>query len=485
MTLTFDDVLILPGFSEILPGEVDLTTNLTRRIKIRIPIVSAAMDTISNSLMAIQIAKLGGVGVIHRNMNIKRQVEEVRKVKKFESWIIANPVTLEPDRTIQEAISVMNENNISGLPITKNGRLVGLITRRDLRFETNLSKKVSEVMVDIQRIVYVKEGISPDEAKMILHERKIEKLPILDDSFRLKGLITLKDIEKSESHPLASKDAFGRLMVAAAIGVGEAELVRAESLIGAGVDILVVDSAHGHSKYVLETICEIKRSYPEVQLVGGNVATAEGTEAIAKAGADAVKVGVGAGSICTTRVITGVGVPQISAILESRKVANKYDILVIADGGIRFSGDIVKALAFGADTVMLGNMLAGTEESPGETIIWKGRAYKVYRGMGSEEAIKEGLKEGVRSRYAQANIDDESVVAPEGVVGMVPFKGYVSKVIKNIIGGIKAGFGYVGAKNIEELRKKARFIRITEAGYKESHIHDVFVMKEPPNYRVE
>lgn len=476
--LTFDDILLLPNYSEILPEEAELTTSVTRNITLKIPLMSAAMDTVTEASMAIQLAKSGGMGVIHRNMSAEKQAEEVRKVKKFETWIITSPITLNPNQTVGEAISLMNKYSISGLPVTRDGYLVGLITRRDLRFETNTQVKVEKIMRPSSELVTVSRGITPEDAKKIMHEKKIEKLPIVDDDGKLEGLVTLKDIEKAEAYPEASKDYLGRLMVGAAIGVGPTEIERAGMLEDAGADVIVVDTAHGHTKAVLETIKELKNL--KVDVIAGNVGTYEGAEAIAKAGVDAVKVGVGPGSICTTRVITGVGVPQVTAILECSKALRKYRIPLIADGGVKFSGDVVKALAVGADVVMLGNMFAGTDEAPGEVIIWKGRSYKVYRGMGSQEAIEQGRREGIRSRYIA-----EDDIVPEGIVGIVPYKGPVAEVIKNIVGGIKGGMGYLGAGNIKELREKTRFVRITSAGLRESHVHDVFIMKEAPNYRLE
>lgn len=471
--ITFDDILILPNYSEVLPHEVDLTSRLTRNIKLNIPIVSAAMDTVTESQMAIELAKNGGIGVIHRNLTIAEQAKEVEKVKKYHSWIITNPLFIDEDTTVGEALKLMREQNISGLPVVKDGYLVGIVTSRDLRFETNTSKKVKEVMTPKERIVFLKEGnISQEEAKRKMHQHKIEKLPIVDENFRLKGLITLKDIRKDEENPMALKDSRGRLMVGAAIGVGEKELERVEKLIEAGADVIVIDSAHGHSKGVIEMVKMIKDRF-NIDVIAGNVATREGAKALAEAGADAIKVGIGAGSICTTRVVTGVGVPQVSAVMECYLVAQKYNIPVISDGGIRYPGDIPKALAVGADSVMLGNMLAGTDEAPGEKVIRDGKLYKIYRGMGSEDAIKEGIMKGVRSRYA-----GDSDIFPEGVVGAVPYKGSVSHVISNIVKAIKASFGYVGARNIQEFKRKAKVIRITEAGYKESHVHDVQIIKD-------
>jgi IMP dehydrogenase len=470
--LTFDDVLILPAYSEILPSEVDISSKLTRDIKLNLPLLSSAMDTVTEADMAIELAKEGGIGIIHRNLSIDEQVMEVEKVKKYSSWIIKSPIFVDEETTVGEAIEIMRKNNISGLPVVRNQYLVGIVTSRDLRFETNKMKKIKDVMTPREKLVVVKEGIDQETAKEIMHRHKIEKLPVVDDDFKLKGLITLKDIRKAEENPQALRDKSGRLMVGAAVGVGPKEIERAVALVESGVDVLVIDSAHGHSKAVLETLKEIKRKL-DVQVIAGNVGTYEGALFLANAGADAVKVGVGPGSICTTRVVTGVGVPQISAIIECRRALKDLGVPLIADGGIRYTGDIVKALVAGADSVMLGNMLAGAEEAPGEKVIRDGRPYKVYRGMGSEDAIRDGMKKGVRSRYLTG--DD---ILPEGVVGLVPYKGPVRFILSNIAKAIKAAFGYIGAKNIEEARKKAKMIRITEAGYKESHVHDVQVIKQ-------
>ena len=471
--LTFDDILILPGYSDILPQEVDVSSKLTRDIPLNIPIVSAAMDTVTEADMAIELAKWGGIGIIHRNLSVDEQVREVEKVKKYRSWIIENPVVISPETRVRDAKKIMDEKGISGLPVVDGeGKLLGITTRRDLRFELDEEKKIVDVMTPKERLIVVKENISPDEAKKIMHGKKIEKLPVVDDDFRLRGLITLKDISKFEENPMSLRDSSGHLMVGAAVGVGRQELERVEALISAGVDVVVVDSAHGHSKGVLETVRDIKQNF-DIQVIGGNVATGEGALALYEAGADAVKVGVGPGSICTTRVITGVGVPQISAIMDCFSALQGKGIPIIADGGIRYPGDIPKALVVGADSVMLGNMLAGTDEAPGEKVIRDGRPYKVYRGMGSEDAIRDGISKGVRSRY----LTGEDIL-PEGVVGLVPYKGAVRFIISLLVKSIKASFGYIGAKNIREAREKAKIIRITEAGYKESHTHDIQVIKE-------
>jgi len=476
---TFDDLLLVPSYSEVLPKDVDVSTYITPKIKLNIPLLSAAMDTVTESRMAISIAREGGLGVIHRNMSLEEQVKEVEKVKKSESGMIYDPVVVNPDAPIKEVLKLMEEFKISGIPIVEGPKkkLVGIVTNRDLRFETNFEKPVKEVMTR-ENLITAKPGITLDEAIKILHEHRIEKLLIVDDNFCLKGLITIKDIEKIKKYPNACKDELGRLRVGAAIGVGKNRLEQAEALLKAGCDVLFIDSAHGYTKNVIETIIEIKYHFPDCQLIAGNVATPEGAEALIKAGADGIKVGVGPGSICTTRIIAGAGVPQLTAIHNCAVIANKYGIPVIADGGIRFSGDITKAIAAGAHAVMIGNLFAGTEEAPGETILYEGRTYKIYRGMGSLSAM---FKAGARERYGQ-EAEDISKFVPEGVEGRVPYRGPVSNMIYQLIGGLKSGMGYCGCKTIEELRKKAKFIKITPAGYKESHVHDVNILKEAPNY---
>jgi len=474
--LTFDDVLILPSKSKVLPSETNVTTYLTRKIKLNIPIVSSAMDTVTESKMAIALAQLGGIGIIHRNLPIKVQAEEVDKVKRSESGMIVDPITMSPEDKIYQAIEVMKKYKISGLPITEGEKLVGILTNRDLRFETRMDLPIKEIMT--KDVITVPVGTSLKEAEKILQKHKIEKLPVVDENFNLKGLITYKDILKRIQYPHAIKDEFGRLRVGAAIGVGEDVLERAEALIKAKVDVLVIDTAHGHSKRVLETVKMIKKHFSDIELVAGNIATSEAAEDLIEMGADAVKVGVGPGSICTTRVVTGVGVPQITAISEVYRVCKKYNIPVIADGGIKFSGDITKAIAAGADSVMIGNLLAGTDEAPGDIIIYQGRSYKLYRGMGSIGAMKEGSKD----RYFQDDILSETKLVPEGIEGRVPYKGSVSKVIQMLVGGLRAGMGYAGCKTIKELQEKAKFIRITPAGVRESHVHDVEIIKEAPNY---
>ncbi|MDI6761773.1 MAG: IMP dehydrogenase [Thermodesulfobacteriota bacterium] len=478
--LTFDDVLLIPSFSEVLPKEVDISTQLTREIRLNIPLVSAAMDTVTEARTAIAMAQEGGVGIIHRNLSISDQATEVDKVKKSESGMILHPITMHPDQRIHEAMEVMRKYRISGVPITKEGKLVGILTNRDLRFEKRLDEKISTVMTK-DRLITVPVGTTLEQAKEILHKNRIEKLLVVDEHNNLKGLITIKDIEKIRKYPNSCKDSHGRLRVGAAIGTGKDREQRTEALIQAGLDVLVIDTAHGHTKDVLEAIRDTKRNFPNCQLIGGNIATKEGMLDLIKAGIDGVKVGVGPGSICTTRIVAGVGVPQLSAILEVAEVSKKHEVPIIADGGIKFSGDVTKALAAGAHSVMIGNLFAGADESPGEIVLYQGRSYKVYRGMGSLEAMKEGSKD----RYMQADVESETKLVPEGIEGRVPYRGAISFCIHQLIGGLKAGMGYMGAKDIEEMRKKARFIRITSSGLKESHVHDVIITKEAPNYRLE
>ncbi|MEK6689761.1 MAG: IMP dehydrogenase [Nitrospirota bacterium] len=477
--LTFDDVLLVPAKSDVLPKDVDTVTYLTRKIKINIPIVSAAMDTVTESRLAIALAREGGIGIIHRALSINAQVAEVDKVKKSESGMIVDPITVTPDQKIYEALSLMEKYRISGVPVTKKGKLVGILTNRDLRFEKRLNLKILEVMTK-SKLITAPIGTDLDKAKEILHKYRIEKLPIVDNNFRLRGLITIKDIEKREKYPNACKDRLGRLRVGAAVGVGVGTIDRVDALLKAGVDLIVVDTAHGHSKGVIETVKAIKKRYPETELVAGNVATAEGTKDLIKAGADAVKVGIGPGSICTTRVIAGAGLPQITALWECASVADKYRIPLVADGGIKFSGDITKAIAAGASSVMIGGIFSGTEESPGEVVLFQGRSYKVYRGMGSIGAMEAGTKD----RYFQEGVKEAKLV-PEGVEGRVPYKGSLSASVHQLIGGLRSGMGYCGCKNIKEIRKKTRFIKITNAGLRESHVHDVIITRESPNYRME
>lgn len=477
--LTFDDLLLVPAESAILPRDVETSTFLTNNITLNIPIVSAAMDTVTESRTAICMAQEGGVGIIHRNMSIERQVTEVDKVKKSESGMIVDPITIEPEQKVHAALDLMNRYRISGVPVVKNRKLVGILTNRDLRFETNLDQPVSKVMTK-EHLVTVKSNISLEDSKKLLHKHRIEKLLVVDDEYNLKGLITIKDIEKIKKYPNACKDSLGRLRVGAAVGILDRE-ARVEALMNAGVDVIVVDTSHGHSAGVLDAIRDIKQNFTKCELIAGNVATKEGAEALIEAGVDAVKVGVGPGSICTTRIIAGVGIPQMSAIRDAFKAATRLNIPVIADGGIKFSGDIAKALAAGAHTVMIGSLFAGTEESPGETVLYQGRSYKVYRGMGSLEAMKMGS----RDRYYQDDIEDNLKLVPEGIEGRVPFRGSLSASIHQLIGGLKAGMGYVGCRTVPELRERARFVRITSAGLRESHVHDVIITKEAPNYWLE
>ncbi len=475
---TFDDLLLLPAESDVLPKDVDLRTRITKKIQLNIPILSAAMDTVTEARMAISMAREGGIGIIHRNMSIEEQCREVEKVKKSEYGMIIDPVTVEPDVPIREVLRIMEEYRISGVPVVSgpDKKLLGIVTNRDLRFETELDRPVKEVMTT-ENLITAGPGITLEEAKKILHEHRIEKLLIVDENFHLKGLITIKDIEKLKKYPNACKDELGRLRVGAAVGVGPERLAHVEALLKVGCDVIVIDSAHGHSKNVIEAVRDIKAHFPDCQLIAGNIATAEGAEALIKAGADGIKVGVGPGSICTTRIVAGVGVPQLSAIHNSALVANKYDIPVIADGGIKFSGDITKAIGAGAHAVMIGSLFAGTDEAPGEMILYEGRTYKVYRGMGSLGAMAKGGAE----RYFQRSSSPAKFV-PEGVEGRVPYRGPVSNMIFQLIGGLRSGMGYCGCRTIEELRHKARFVKITPAGLRESHVHDVIITKEAPNY---
>ncbi|NPA32694.1 MAG: IMP dehydrogenase [Aquificae bacterium] len=479
--LTFDDVLLVPQYSEVLPHEVDVSTYLTRRIKLNIPIVSAAMDTVTEARLAIALAREGGIGIIHRNLPVKKQAEEVEKVKKSESGMIINPVVVKPQTNVKQALEIMAKYKISGVPVVdEEGKLVGILTNRDLRFikPEDYDKPVSLYMTK-ENLITAQEGVTLEEAEEIFRRYKIEKLPIVDREGRIKGLITIKDIVKRRKYPNACKDELGRLRVGAAVGTGDETLERVSALVEAGVDVVVVDTAHGHSKRVIKTVEKIKSAFPELEVIAGNVATAEGTRALIDAGADAVKVGVGPGSICTTRIVAGVGVPQLTAIMDAYSVAREAGVPIIADGGIRYSGDIVKALAAGASAVMLGNLLAGTEEAPGEIIYYQGRAYKVYRGMGSLGAMSSRLSS---DRYGQDKLEK---FVPEGIEGRVPYKGRLAEVVYQLVGGLRSGMGYVGARNIPELQEKAKFVRITWAGYRESHVHDVHITKEAPNYWVE
>jgi IMP dehydrogenase len=478
--LTFDDVLLVPGGSQVLPRDVDLSTQLTREISLRIPLVSAAMDTVTEHETAICMAQHGGIGMIHRNLPIERHAAEVDKVKRSESGMIVDPITMRPEQRIYEALEVMARYRISGVPVTRDGKAVGILTNRDLRFVKDTSQEISSVMTRAN-LVTVPPGTTMERARELLHEHRIEKLLVVDDSGVLCGLITIKDIEKSERFPHASKDDLGRLRCGAAIGVGADALERAQALVDAGVDVIVVDTAHGHSAGVLEAVAEVRRCFPDLPLVGGNVATGEGTEALIKAGVSGVKVGVGPGSICTTRVVAGVGVPQFTAILDAAEVARQHGTPIIADGGIKYSGDLVKALAGGACTAMVGSLFAGTDEAPGEVVLYQGRSYKVYRGMGSIGAMLEGS----RDRYFQADVREANKLVPEGIEGRVPYRGSLSSSLHQLIGGLRSGMGYCGAANLGELRGKAKFLRVSAAGLHEGHVHDVIITKEAPNYSIE
>jgi IMP dehydrogenase len=475
--LTYDDVLLLPLASDILPSQCDVSTLLTPRIRLHIPLVSSPMDTVTESRTAIALAQLGGIGIVHRNLPIERQTAEVETVKKYESGMITDPITVHPEQKIGEALEIMERFRISGLPVVVEGhRLVGILTNRDLRFEKRLDRQVREVMTT--KVITARPGIGMDEAKEMLQAHRIEKLPLIDELNRLRGLITVKDMDKAIRHPHSSKDNFGRLRVGAAVGVGPEREARVATLKKAGVDVLLIDTAHGHSRNVIEALRETKREAGDIEVIAGNVATSEGAKALMDAGADALRVGIGPGSICTTRVISGVGVPQMTAIMDCIAIAEPRGIPVIADGGVRFSGDIVKALAAGASTVMIGSLFAGTEESPGETVLYQGRTYKEYRGMGSMGA----MTERVRDRYMQHDVADGKVV-PEGVEGRVAYRGTLAANVEQLIGGLQAGMGYLGAINLAEMRRRAKFIRVSEAGQRESHVHDVFITKESPNYR--
>ncbi len=479
--LTFDDLLLVPAYSEVMPFEVEVSTYLTPAIKLNIPLISAAMDTVTEAKTAICMAQEGGVGIIHRNMGVAEQAQEVEQVKKSESGMIVDPIVISPDAQIKDVLDLMARYKISGIPVTRGKKLVGIITNRDLRFETNLEQKVEDVMTK-ENLVTVEEGISLEESKRVLHRHKIEKLLVVDKEFNLKGLITIKDIEKVIKYPVACKDSFGRLRVGAAVGVGPDREARVDALVKAGCDVIVVDTAHGHSRNPIETIKSIKSTFPNVQLVGGNIATEEGCNALIDAGCDAVKIGVGPGSICTTRIVAGIGVPQITAILGAAKAAKKRGVPIIADGGIKFSGDITKALAAGSNVVMIGNLFAGTDETPGEMVLYQGRTYKMYRGMGSLDAMKSGK---TRDRYSVPEDAAESKIVPEGIEGRVPYRGSLSFTLHQLIGGLRSGMGYLGCRNLEELQTKAGFLRITNAGLRESHVHDVMITKEAPNYRIE
>lgn len=477
--LTFDDILLVPAASEILPRNADVRARLTRRIELGIPLVSAAMDTVTEARTAIAMAQEGGIGIIHKNLPIEAQAAEVARVKKFESGMVADPLTVSPSQTISEALAIMQRSDISGLPVTENGRLVGILTNRDLRFEKRLERTVGEVMTR-DELITARTGVTLDEATQKLHENRIEKLLVTDEEGSLVGLITVKDIEKAKQFPDACRDEKGRLRVGAAVGVGADWPGRAEALVEAGADLLCVDTAHGHTRNVIETVRSLKKTYEALEVMAGNVGTGDGARALIDAGADAIKVGMGVGSICTTRIISGVGMPQVTAIVDAASVAREAGVPIVADGGIRFSGDIVKSLACGADAVMIGSLFAGTEESPGETILYQGRTYKMYRGMGSLEAMRAGSKD----RYFQDDELDAIKLVPEGIEGRVPYKGSLSSNIHQLVGGVRAGMGYLGVSDLDLLRAEAKYIRISEAGHRESHVHDVVVAKEAPNYRL-
>jgi IMP dehydrogenase len=480
MSLTYDDLLLRPRYSEVLPSEVSLAGSFTKNISLNIPIVSAAMDTVTESEVAIVMAQEGGIGVIHKNLSPKDQATEVMNVKKFEAGTILNPITVGPDLPLSSFLEQTNKYKITGFPVVDdNGQLVGILTSRDMQFESNLDQLVRDIMTPKERLITAKEGIGPDEAKKLLHKHRIEKLPVVDKNHQLVGLITIRDIKKAITYPLANKDSLGRLRVAAAISVGDKEFERAKQLVEASVDALIIDTAHGHSRGVIDMVKRIKSHFPEVDVVAGNVATGEACSDLIKAGVDGIKIGIGPGSICTTRVIAGIGMPQMSAIFECAKVCTKAGIPFIADGGVKYSGDIVKALAGGASSVMIGSLFAGTEETPGEMVLYQGRSYKVYRGMGSLGAMVKGSKD----RYGQANVDESNKLVPEGIEGQIPYRGPLSSNIFQLVGGIRSGMGYVGANDLGELREKAQFIKISSSGLKEAHPHDVLITKEAPNYR--
>jgi IMP dehydrogenase len=477
---SFDDVLLIPCYSDVLPKDVSTATRLTKNINLNIPIVTAAMDTVTEAETSISVARAGGLGFIHRNMDIVDQAREVGKVKKSESGMIVDPVTIHPDQKLHEVLGLMEQYHISGVPVTKGDQLVGIVTNRDMRFENDLSKKVSDVMTK-DNLVTVSEGISLEESKKLLHQHRIEKLLVVDKDGRLTGLVTIKDIEKIKKYPNACKDSLGRLRTGAAIGVGPDMEERADALLKAGADVLLIDTSHGHSENVIESVKTLKGNYRDIELIAGNVATAKGAEDLIDAGVDGVKIGIGPGSICTTRIVAGVGIPQVTAIMNCRSISAKTGVPLIADGGIKFSGDLTKAIGAGAHVVMIGGLFAGTEESPGEVILYQGRRYKVYRGMGSIEAMRKGSKD----RYYLGEEAEDDKLVPEGIVGRVPYTGSLAANLFQLIGGLKAGMGYLGSRTIEELREKARFARISAAGMRESHVHDVIITKEAPNYRLE
>lgn len=480
--LTFDDVLLIPGYSEILPNQVSLSTRITRNITLNLPLVSAAMDTVTEAPLAIAMAQEGGIGIIHKNMTAEEQAATVRAVKKFESGVVKDPITVSPNNTVREVLEITAANKISGLPVVDGKDLVGIVTGRDIRFESRLDTKVSEIMTPKEKLVTVKEGADTESIKDILHKNRIEKVLVVNDDFELKGLVTVKDMQKSQDFPNACKDEFGQLRVGAAVGTGEGTEERIKALVEAGVDVIVVDTAHGHSTGVIERVRWVKQNYPDVDVIGGNIATAEAALALAEAGADAVKVGIGPGSICTTRIVAGIGVPQISAVANVSEALKDKGIPVIADGGIRFSGDIAKAIAAGAHVIMIGSLLAGTDEAPGEIELFQGRSYKAYRGMGSLGAM--GQSQGSSDRYFQDIKSGVDKLVPEGIEGRVACKGPMTAIIHQLMGGLRSSMGYTGSANIEEMRTKPQFTRITAAGMKESHVHDVTITKEAPNYRV-
>lgn len=479
--LTFDDVLLVPAHSVVMPREVNLSTQLTRNIKLNIPLVSAAMDTVTEAPLAIVLAQEGGMGIIHKNMSISQQASHVSRVKRFESGVVNDPITISPNMTVRDVFELTNKHKISGLPVVDNGKIVGIVTNRDLRFETNLDQPIKNIMTPRHKLITVQEGASREEAIHLLHQYRLERVLVIDRSDTLKGLITVKDIQKSSEHPLACKDSNGRLRVGAAVGVGEGTEERVEALAKAGTDVIVVDTAHGHSQGVLNRVSWVKKNYPKIEVIGGNIATADAALALIDSGADGVKVGIGPGSICTTRIVAGVGVPQISAIANVHEALKKSGVPFIADGGIRFSGDISKAIAAGANSVMLGGMFAGTEEAPGEVELYQGRSYKSYRGMGSVGAMQKGSSD----RYFQESNGNVDKLVPEGIEGRVPYKGSVLAVIHQLMGGLRASMGYVGCATINEMRDKAEFVQITAAGMRESHVHDVQITKEAPNYRID
>ncbi len=481
--LTFDDVLLQPAYSEVLPRQVSLESQLTRGIRVNLPILSAAMDTVTEARLAIALAQEGGIGIVHKNMTVEAQAREVRRVKKYESGIISDPITVAPDKTVREVLQLIRAKNISGVPVVDGNQLVGIVTNRDLRFETRLDAPVSEVMTPHDRLVTVREGAGKDEVLLLLHKHRIEKVLVVDDAFRLRGLITAKDFQKATDFPHACKDERGALRVGAAVGTSPDTDERVEALVASGVDVVVVDTAHGHTKGVLERVKRIKQAFPDLQVVGGNIGTAEGAQALAEAGADAVKVGIGPGSICTTRVVAGVGVPQVTAISNVAAALEKSGVPVIADGGIRYSGDIAKALVAGGHTVMVGSLFAGTEESPGEVELYQGRSYKSYRGMGSLGAM--AGRHGSKDRYFQDTTEEIEKLVPEGVEGRVPYKGSLIQIVHQLAGGLRSAMGYTGCSSIEQMRTRPEFVRITNAGVRESHVHDVAITKEAPNYRVD